>query len=80
MKTTRLFPEEVISLCRKIMNRTGYKDAPPKVKEAGWKAVFDILSFPEISSDMLDELTGELEMEYSEFEYYYAQCNLRGKP
>ena len=73
----RLFPEETISICRKIMNRTGYRGAPKKVKDACYSWVFGLLSFPELTHHSLNRIVQECQMDTDEFDYYYKQVELR---
>jgi hypothetical protein len=75
----RLFPEETISLCRKILNRTGYRGVSDKVYKAGREHVFAILSINIIDVRDLDSIAEDCELEKDELDYYYQQCNLRTK-
>jgi hypothetical protein len=73
----KLYAEETINLCRLILNRTGYAGAPSKIVDEGRAWVFEILSNNRLIKTRLDGICRDTQIDPSELDYYYKQCEIR---
>jgi len=79
MNKMAFLPEEQVALARKLMNRTGYKDAPRFLMMEAWNYVMVILSGIPLTVSDLRQMERNCQLSEGELDYYCDLIRLREK-
>lgn len=74
-----LCPEERLSLCKLLLNRTLWEGCDPKVKATAVDAVFELCSFEHIRLDWLATVEKLCDLNKGELDYWAGLIKYRTK-